>query len=586
MYSYKLVSTCTILTLACGTLSYADSHENGTAAYPMDAAQTCALTQTTFDADWTKITFPNTAGNPLAGMSLGPVYATDSGLVYIFPPDGPAFTDSTDQPTDCAFHKWSAQMFLWLTSSVDDVAEIPTNPGPPSSDTDYVFASEFFYRLEGFDTLVPQGATEINLTPLARDEKNIDSIGQAGFTNGVLFFEVDTETESQSDLVYYDIHVSRPYGYVVAANNAADSPLFNQFLQNRAESCVAIAYGIENDYFGGSGSQTRIEAALLSNLFCSEFIALPSGFGSDVSEVEQDAESPTGGAPVSLRAAEAAIDYLAMTMELKTSWVRADSLAAPGDYIQQSGTVPVYGPNDDGTWSQTGEETVDLAMIGMHVVGSVADHPEMIWATFEHVGNAPDVTYPYVNASGDIAEFTNLSDTPNDMWLLSDGTFAPTIREYAVTRAVEGGPDIIVPSPSAGGAPLDTPTNVNRLNPWGSDPSTASAADNNSMVISTNTAVLAALNAAYGDADISDPRRNYILTGSSWGHNGMFPTGNDVSQIAGTPAMANTTMETFQQADFDGSGDREGCFTCHGINPGDSGFDVSHIFSGITTVEE
>ena len=41
-----------------------------------------------------------------------------------------------------------------------------------------------------------------------------------------------------------------------------------------------------------------------------------------------------------------------------------------------------------------------LAMVGMHVVGrAVKGHPEMIWATFEHVDNfAPNDTFSYTNA--------------------------------------------------------------------------------------------------------------------------------------------------------------------------------------------
>jgi hypothetical protein len=40
-----------------------------------------------------------------------------------------------------------------------------------------------------------------------------------------------------------------------------------------------------------------------------------------------------------------------------------------------------------------GQKTVNLAMVGMHVVGSTKGHPEMIWATFEHIGNAPNDDY-------------------------------------------------------------------------------------------------------------------------------------------------------------------------------------------------
>ena len=77
-----------------------------------------------------------------------------------------------------------------------------------------------------------------------------------------------------------------------------------------------------------------------------------------------------------------------------------------------------------------------------------------------------------------------------------------------------------------------------------------------------------------------------MLTGASWGLDGRFPTGESDSTIAGTPAMANTTMETFQQTYIHKSGDNTGCFSCHGISAKDSKFDVSHIFDDIDSVEK
>ena len=39
---------------------------------------------------------------------------------------------------------------------------------------------------------------------------------------------------------------------------------------------------------------------------------------------------------------------------------------------------------------RTKAESVTVALIGLHVVGVVEDHPEFVWATFEHEDNAPD----------------------------------------------------------------------------------------------------------------------------------------------------------------------------------------------------
>jgi len=235
---------------------------------------------------------------------------------------------------------------------------------------------------------------------------------------------------------------------------------------------------------------------------------------------------------------------------------------------------------------QNGSAEDDLALVGAHIVGSVNGHPEMIWATFEHMSNSPNVEYFYVDGTGATKSHTDIA-TANGQWLISDGTSTGANTEYAVTGSTNG-TNTIVQSSSNTDKPVNTPSNINRINPWGSSP-TREAAATNSEVISTNMTVLDALAgfyAANGGAAVSDPRLNYILTGASWGNNGAFPTGSDVSEIVGTPAMANTTMETFQQTDVDANGDKNGCFTCHGISASEGGFDISHIFGGISTVEE
>ncbi len=36
-------------------------------------------------------------------------------------------------------------------------------------------------------------------------------------------------------------------------------------------------------------------------------------------------------------------------------------------------------------------ETVTVALIGVHMVGIIKDHPEFVWGTFELPGSAPDL---------------------------------------------------------------------------------------------------------------------------------------------------------------------------------------------------
>jgi hypothetical protein len=86
-----------------------------------------------------------------------------------------------------------------------------------------------------------------------------------------------------------------------------------------------------------------------------------------------------------------------LAMEVKSSWVDAATVDDPSKYITITASVPVFKKVSETTWERVGNETrqVRLALVGMHVVGSVAGQPEMIWATFEHVNNTPSERYTY-----------------------------------------------------------------------------------------------------------------------------------------------------------------------------------------------
>jgi hypothetical protein len=75
-------------------------------------------------------------------------------------------------------------------------------------------------------------------------------------------------------------------------------------------------------------------------------------------------------------------DSVALAVEVKSSWVLASSIPNPADYITITAAVPRYTKTAT-QWTVVPNvmDTVQLAMTGIHVVGSVAGHDEMIWAT-------------------------------------------------------------------------------------------------------------------------------------------------------------------------------------------------------------
>ncbi len=116
------------------------------------------------------------------------------------------------------------------------------------------------------------------------------------------------------------------------------------------------------------------------------------------------------------------LDGQALAVEIKTSWIEASSLTNPSSYITIQATVPTYDTSNPALWTPTGTKTTTLAMVGMHVVGSTAGHPEMIWATFEHLGNTPDAAFSYINSNNVL---TNVAQSTAGTWLFSATNSTP-----------------------------------------------------------------------------------------------------------------------------------------------------------------
>ena len=94
------------------------------------------------------------------------------------------------------------------------------------------------------------------------------------------------------------------------------------------------------------------------------------------------------------------LDANALAIETKSSWIEAAAVSNPNDYVQVTAIVPVFNKSDPDNWVPNGQATIKLVMVGLHVVGSTNGHGEMIWATFEHLGNSPNATYAYNTAGG------------------------------------------------------------------------------------------------------------------------------------------------------------------------------------------
>lgn len=265
-------------------------------------------------------------------------------------------------------------------------------------------------------------------------------------------------------------------------------------------------------------------------------------------------------------------DPQTLAMEIKSAWVDASTVPDKSDYITIQAEVPTYDTSSPSTWPENGNETIELALVGIHIVGSVKGHPEMIWASFEHQDNAPNDSFDYLDSTGATQTYSNFNtsgETTED-WL-----FMPS-GEAKSDIPLDGSGDILANNnvdPSTGTITAATTGGtiegqyVFRQSPWGvaagqPTPPAESNAANATDIISINQNVLGQL----ADGDV---RANYFLLGATW-TNGEIPGVGSNVIVKGSQNLSNTTMETFIQP--------QNCFLCH---TGGELAGLSHIYKHI-----
>ncbi len=435
----------------------------------------------------------------------------------------PIFANFKDNSL-CDFYRWGAQMFLWLTSEVEGRHVFNTSP------TFYNLSVESHKNREFLQGRGPMVLT----TRKSKVDAEIE-LGQAG-NNDVLISQ-------QQSLVYYGLHANDVFALFTTKYKNTQLKQCQQKYQQCASEIVGECKKAFNACKSAEFPNTQ----------------------SQLDEVESFAMAY--GYPIEY-------DQNALAMELKTSWVDAETVKDPSRYILSQAVVPVFDRSaSQGPWIKKGNEEKTLAMVGMHVVGTVNSHPEMVWSTFEHVDNMPDNTYVYQSSSGDFKTLKFDSDN-RDWTFLPNGARKPNnIVANAQVQTSEGGTiplQITNQNNCAIGA-----TNVVRVDPWGNQHGSKAGSDevkNNTDLASINVSVLSQLAS-------NDVRGNYIQTGGIWTAEGQIPAGGTDNSLRGSLNLANTTMETFYQLPNLGFNPKN-CFGCHGSTSQDA-TGVSHIFDAM-----
>lgn len=352
---------------------------------------------------------------------------------------------------------------------------------------------------------------------------DIGEVGQAG-SNGVLLSQ-------KRALVYYGIHVNDVYGYFLSGDMSRRFLDMTDFPWNASDLKKIVVYA-------------------------------RSAYGAKMPNPE------------------------ALAMEMKTSWVDASTVPDPGSYVTVEAEVPVYRADRTNTiWTPSGTATKRLALTGIHIVGTVQDHPEFVWSTFEHVSNAPDADYYYINVKNQRAKQT-FSSAGNFLFMTNGGSQMGANVKCAVAN---GDGIAAVPRSKADPTPKCpggiVPSNTVRTFPWGSPANDQSAATlkNNTLLLSINDSVRSQL--ARGDV-----RKNYVQMGGIWtttppgGGDAPIPNqgGDQSANLRGSLKLFNATMETYTQG--------TSCFNCHKLSEGApnsfGAYELSHIYSTINPLDK
>ena len=222
-----------------------------------------------------------------------------------------------------------------------------------------------------------------------------------------------------------------------------------------------------------------------------------------------------------------------------------------------SATIDLLKSNGIGGIEKSGDTaTATVALVGVHVVGVVQDHPEFIWATFEQVENAPDLP-PLVPPT---------SDTP-----VSPQNFTFYKAETTAAQSNQEATAFTVDQASQAIAPI---TNVFRQFAFGN-----ATPDRVADIDSTNKLFRQMIGGG-SVKKIDQVFSNYNLIGSLWMlPNTLEPNFDNLQPNGvGSVDLANSVLETYAQ----GAG--TSCFSCHTTGKGDNypGKDVnlSHTLLG------
>ena len=241
------------------------------------------------------------------------------------------------------------------------------------------------------------------------------------------------------------------------------------------------------------------------------------------------------------------------TTEIKTAWKVLGASDDASKFLTIDATITPDKKDIPNT------KTTKLGMIGFHVAVATSNHPEFVWATFEHKVNAPDCTSPTSTSGWSFASQACTTDLQNK-------------DPLGIVQCRFNNP---LPSTQISG----TPTEICREYAYGSAAGDLKYDENTQDIMTLNADVQQYLT---GDYKVLT---NYFNVGALWVSD--ISDSSAIGNQRGSLRLANTVAETEYQ-DVDLTADFvSNCFGCHNyagsaknINNTTSN-SLSHIFDDI-----
>lgn len=282
------------------------------------------------------------------------------------------------------------------------------------------------------------------------------------------------------------------------------------------------------------------------------------------------------------------IAFPVRSLEVKASWVKVTAIPTGerSKYYQSLAYISTIG------------DTATMAMLGMHVVSVVENHPEFIWATFEHADMAP--VYPWDSTQVGATTDAVVTSSENLLFFKKDADAGIADITWPLAAAPANIFSIYahgIPQTNGGGIMA------------GLSQDSASNISNRDHITGLNSCVKENLAS-------TDVWSNYFYDGSIWANMDELSSQEQVDTLKevgygigsaasgslarGALASANITMETYQQGGASSIHAMDpttifNCFTCHNtpasIKLGDSTYAnqnsplyFSHLFRSFLSV--